>query len=182
MKKQNLFKLTFSAVFAALSIVILLIVPQFPIFPTAPWLLYDAADIPLILACLILPIYYSEAILAVVCFIQAFFMGGSGIIGFLMHFIATSVLILTFFAVNKLLKSNKKYILGIVLASVLMALVMIPVSYIFYPLYGLPVKAVSDLLFPCILPFNLLKAFLNSTIAVIVFYILKPIVKTMEIQ
>ena len=69
-------------------------------------------------------------------------------------------------------------IFGLVTGSLVMTLVMILWNYLITPLYmGMPREAVAALLIPAFLPFNLLKAGLNSGI---ILFIYKPVVNALR--
>jgi riboflavin transporter FmnP len=59
-----------------------------------------------------------------------------------------------------------------------MTLVMIPVNLIIQPnFYGVPVEVVKSLLVPAIIPFNLIKAGINSLLTLLVYKRISTIVK-----
>ncbi len=172
--KNPILKVSVSGVLAALSLVAIIFI-RIPIFPAAPFLVYDMADIPILLGTLLLGPLAGEAILLIVCLIQAFFLGGDGIIGFCMHFIASSAMVLVMGLINKYKQSFLSLCVSAAAAILAMTVVMIPVSYIFYPLYNIPVQAVSDMLWPIIIPFNLIKSGANSILSVIIYLAVKPV-------
>ena len=84
-------KLVFAAVLTAMSI-ILLYIPflRFPIFAAAPFLEYDAMDVPIMIATLFMGLKGGLAVTLVSCVIQGITVSSSsGIYGIIMHFIAT---------------------------------------------------------------------------------------------
>ena len=93
MERKATYRMTEMAILTALSIVLLLLI-QFPIFPATPYLKYDMADVPVILGGLLLGPLPGLLILALAAAIQAFLIVGDGIIGFVMHFLASSILML----------------------------------------------------------------------------------------
>ena len=65
-----------------------------------------------------------------------------------------------------------------VLGTLAMTALMIPMNYIFtVHFFGMPKAALDALILPAIIPFNLLKASLNSAIAAVLFKSLQPFVQ-----
>ncbi|MDD2220341.1 MAG: ECF transporter S component [Clostridia bacterium] len=166
-------RLTRMALLAAVSIVCILLI-QIPIIPAAPFLKYDMADVPILMGAFMLGPLAGIEILVAVSAIQAFFMGGDGIIGLLMHVISSGTLIgVACLIYNKTGKSTKAMILGLVAGSLAMTVMMIPLNLIFTSLFmDVPLDKVISMLVPAIIPFNLLKAGLNS---LIFFFVYKSI-------
>lgn len=178
MDKRKILKIVESGMLCALGVVFMLVI-RFSIFPGATYLEYDMGDIPIIIATLLLGLKYGYAILFFVSGIQAITVSAaSSWEGFVMHFIATGlfILILYFFTKNK--KTEKKLIIGCLIASVMQILIMIPLNIVLTPIYlGCTVNAVIKLLIPAIIPFNAIKAGINSVLTVILIPILSAILK-----
>ncbi|MBQ4313233.1 MAG: ECF transporter S component [Clostridia bacterium] len=169
-------KLTTLALLAALAIVIGFF--KFPIFPAAPFLEFDFADTPIIIGSLIFGAVPGLAILFVVSVIQAFLLGGSGIIGMIMHFLASAALIIVVSSVWRTKKNTASLIVGLVLGTITMAAVMIPLNLFLTPIYtGAPREVIVQMLLPVLIPFNLIKAGGNCIIAGILYKILQPFFK-----
>ena len=81
-------KLTKLAMLATISLVFVALI-RIPLFPAAPYLTYDPADIPIFIATFAFGPIAGLSVTAVVSFVQAFMLGGDGFIGFFMHFVAT---------------------------------------------------------------------------------------------
>lgn len=164
------------AMFAALSIVLLYVV-RFPLIPAAPFLEYDMADVPILLGGLMLGPGAGAAILVAVCLIQALTVSASsGWIGFIMHLLASGVLVMTVCIIYKKLGSVKSLAVGLVVGSLAMTVIMIPLNLVFTGIFlGQGVAGVARMLIPAIIPFNLLKAGINSAIAFALFLPLKKI-------
>ncbi len=112
----------------------ILVFACFPIIPAAPFLKYDMADVPILMSAMSMGAPAGMIVLIIASAIQAFLFGHDGPIGFLMHVIASGVLILTARGVYLLgHKSNVSKILGLILGSLAMAAVMIPLNFIFTP-------------------------------------------------
>lgn len=174
MKRNKILRLSQLAMLTALSVMLVVFV-QFPIIPSAPFLRYDMADVPILIGTIIFGLPAGFSILFVVSFFQAFLLGGDGFIGMMMHFVATGAMILVVGEACKKDKSVKRLIISMVLASVAMAAVMVPMNYmITSKFYGMPKGAVASLILPAILPFNLIKAGINGALTIIILKIINP--------
>lgn len=167
---KNIRKLTVSAMLIGLSVVLVYFI-HFPLIPSAPFLEYDCADIPILIGSFALGPVYGIAILFCASLLQALTVSAaSGWIGFLMHFIASSVLILVPSLIYRKFKTQKSMIIGMILGIIGMTAVMIPLNLIFTGLFlGQGTQTVVKLLIPAIIPFNLLKGTINSVVAFSVF-------------
>lgn len=164
--------LVHSAMWVALSVVLIMLV-QIPLFAAAPWMKYDMADVPVIIASLYLGPVSGLLILAAVSLIQAMYFGGDGIVGFLMHFIASgSLVFLTSFIYQKK-QSVPGLIAGLFIGASAMVAMMIPMNFIFtVHFFGVPLEMVKEMMLPVIIPFNAIKAGLNAVISFVVFQLL----------
>ena len=175
--------ITFTGILSALAIVLMLFV-HIPLFPPAAWLEYDLADIPILLTTFLINPVAGFIVLVVVSAIQALTVSAqSGIIGFVMHVVASGVMLFVSGIIFSLFEKAKKskatsfvgLALGLILGGLLMAAVMIPLNIIFTPmLTGMPKEAVIDMLVPFILPFNLIKAGVNCVVTYILYFAIKP--------
>ncbi len=178
MNRKKTYLMATVAILAALSIVMLLVVPTIPIFPAAPFLRYDMADVPILVGSLLLGPGPGMAILVIVSAIQAFVLGQDGILGFLMHVIASGVLLLIPSLLYRHKPSFKRLLMGLVLGTLGMAVVMAGWNLVITPIFlGTSIDIVLEMLVPIIIPFNLIKAGLNSLITGVVFYSLLPLQK-----
>ncbi|MBR5429991.1 MAG: ECF transporter S component [Firmicutes bacterium] len=196
---ERTLRLVLMAMLAAISIVLVYFV-RIPLVPAAPFLEYDMADVPVMLAAFLISPSAGLLVLFVVSVIQAFLLGGNGIIGLIMHFFASGALVLGSALIYKACRQKKgSLIAGLVIGSLLMTLLMIPLNFIFTPkvMMDVPIaesasvffsslsgnldpaahseaavgayQAVKGLLLPGLIPFNLIKAGLNSAIFFILF-------------
>ncbi|MCR4962323.1 MAG: ECF transporter S component [Firmicutes bacterium] len=172
----------------------------FPLIPSAPFLKYDMADVPVLFAAFTMGWGPGMIVLTVASFIQAFLFGHDGPIGFLMHMIASGTLVTVAYAIYAACrKTNKGLILALICGSIAMALIMIPLNFIFTPkvLMDVPIgesariffdglsggytagayseaavtayQTVKGMLLVALIPFNLLKAGLNSLLFYLVY-------------
>mgnify|MGYP002409772654 CR=1 FL=1 len=175
MENKKVLKMTIAAILAAMSIVLILYV-RIPLFPAAPWLIYDMADVPILIGTLFFGTGVGMSILGIVCLIQAFALGGDGIVGFIMHFCASGILVLVAGYIYGKRGNLKSLFWGLLLGSLGMTALMVPLNLIFtVHFYGVPQDVVVASIWPVVIPFNLLKAGLNSIIAGVVFKALSPV-------
>lgn len=175
--KLKLQKLTTSAVLAALSIVLMVTV-RFPIFPATPFYEMEFADVPILICSWILGPVYALVSLLVVCVIQTLTVSsGSGIIGFLMHFLSSGLLIiiLSLFKVKiRDCSGAKSIILRVVSALVgviAVILVMIPMNiWLTSEFMGLPASEFFKAFLGYCVGFNAIKAGAN----VLIYNLLSP--------
>ena len=162
-------KLTTIAMLTAISAVLITLI-HFPLFPTAAFLQYDPADVAILIGAFAYGPVAGVIITVLASFIQAFFLGGDGVYGFLMHVIASSVLAMTAGSIYRLRHTRSGAALGLVAGTLMMGLVMMVANHFITPMFmGAPVEVVDSMLLPVILPFNLLKAGINSVITFLVY-------------
>lgn len=162
-------RLVHMAILAAISVLLVLV--SFPIFPAASFLEYDLADIPVLLGALTMGPVAGLMILFVAAFIQAFFFGGNGIIGLIMHFVASGALVVVASLIYRRFgENNISLITGLILGGLCMTAIVIPFNLLFIPiLTGVDVAVVKGMILPVLLPFNLLKAGLNAVLFFLLF-------------
>jgi riboflavin transporter FmnP len=180
--KCSVKKLVTMAVLAALSIVLMLFI-KFPIIPAAPYLIYEPADVPILIGTFLFGPLSGLLITVVVSAIQAFATpDGNGLVGFFMHVVATGAFVITAGLIYKKFHHMKGAIIALVAGTLAMAAVMIPVNLIIQPnFFNVPIDVVKSLLIPAIIPFNLIKAGLNSVLTFVVYKRISKIVhKLME--
>lgn len=176
--QQKVIRTAIMAMLTAISIVSLYVI-KFPLIPAAPFLEYDAADVPVLIGSMLLGPLSGIVVLLAVCIIQAITVSASsGWIGFLMHFIASSVLVLTASCIYKKKKTTAGLVAGLVIGSIAMTIVMIPLNLVFTGIFmGAGTQAVIGMLIPAIIPFNLLKAGINSAVTFAVFLPISKVLK-----
>ena len=159
---MNVRKLVSLAMLAAISIVLMMAI-RIP-FPLAPFLEYDPADIPIFISAFAFGPGAGLALTFVVSVIQGVTVSASsGIIGILMHFLATGAYVLIAGNIYKHNKTLKRAILSLIAGTVTMTAVMAVCNLIFTPIFmDTPVDAVLAMMLPIIIPFNLMKAGINS--------------------
>lgn len=162
----------------AMSVMLVALI-HFPIFPAAPFLEYDPADIPIFVGTFLMGPVPGFAITILVSVIQGLTVSaGSGPIGVLMHALATGSFALVAGSIYYHKKSRKNAVIALAAGVVVMAVVMAGCNLVFTPIFmGTPREAVMAMLVPVILPFNLLKGGINALITYIIY---KPISKATQ--
>lgn len=166
--KMTTAKLAKLAMMTAVSIVLVLLI-RIP-WPAAPFLEYDPADLPIYITAFAFGPYEGLIVTLIVCLIQAFGLGGSGLYGFIMHFIATGIVAVaigTMYKRNKTKKTAiKALITGVIVTTVVMCIMNILVTPAFM---GAPRSAVIAMIPTVIIPFNLVKTGVNSLLTFILY-------------
>lgn len=165
-------QLTMMAMFTAIAAVLITVV-HFPLFPAASFLEYDPADIPILICAFAYGPLAGLAVTLLASFIQAFLLGGAGLYGFLMHVIATGTLSAIAAGIYRLRHTRKGAVLGLLVGTAAMGGVMLAANHFITPFFmGVPTETVDAMLLTVMLPFNLLKAGINS---VITFFVYKTV-------
>ena len=163
-------KLTVMGMLTALSVVLLWLL-HFPLIPAAPYLEYDPADVPILIGAFAYGPVAGLLLTVLASAIQALTVSASGgPWGFVMHVIATGALCVPAGIVYRVRHTRGGAVLGLCLGTVCMAVAMLIANHFITPLYtGMPVEAVDALLLPVMLPFNLLKAGINSVVTFLLY-------------
>lgn len=177
---QTTRKLTIMAMLTAISIVLVALI-HFPLFPAAPFLEYDPADIPIFIGAFLFGPGAGLGLALVVSVIQGMTVSaGSGFIGILMHFLATGSFTLVAGNIYKRMHSRKGALVSLCAGVVVWVVVMLFCNIIFTPIFmGVPREVVMGMLAPVTLPFNLIKAGANGVITYLVY---KPIARLVRHQ
>ena len=161
---KNTAKLAKLAMMTAVSLVLLFIV-RLP-WPPAPFLVYDPADVPIYITAFAFGPVEGLIVTLVVCLIQAFGLGGDGLYGFVMHFVATGII----GTMYRNSKTRKRAIISLVVGVIAAVVIMSIMNIIVTPIYmGAPREAVIAMLPTVIIPFNLVKAGANSLLTLVLY-------------
>lgn len=163
-------KLTVMAMLVAVSVVLVYLI-RFPIFPSAAFLEYDPADIPILIGAFAYGPLAGVILTVIASVIQGVTVSAhSGPYGIIMHIIATSVLVLVSSVIYRVRHTRKGAAVGLLCGTLAMGFVMMAANHFITPHFmGAPVAVVDAMLLPVILPFNLIKAGLNSGITFVVY-------------
>lgn len=178
MKKQtNTRKLVTLGLFAAISVILVLII-HIPVFPVVPFLEYDPADVPIIIASFAFGPASGFILTLVVSILQGITVSSaSGIYGIIMHIFSTGSYCLTCGIIYKKNKSKKGAVLALIVGTLVSVATMSLWNLIITPLYmGQPISAIIAL-FPWIVAFNVVKSSVNSIISYVIY---KPISKQIK--
>lgn len=172
--------LTRTSLLAALSLILVYFV-HFPIFPAAPFLEYDMADVPILIGTFMFGPVSGLLLTAVVSVLQWLLISpAGGWVGAAMHFFATGTFVLTAGLLYRGFHSRVGAAFGLAFGSIAMILVMIPLNYIFtVNFYGTPKEVLDQMIWPVLVPFNTVKAGANS---VLTFLLYKSVSKLFKFE
>ena len=178
LNRASTVRLTTLGMLAAVSLVLVFF--NFPLFPAVPFLKFDFADTPILISSILFGPIPSLAVLFVVSVIQAFLLGGDSYLGCIMHLVASGAMVVVAGLICRKGAKNSRSILGLVLGALTMTALMIPMNYLITPLYlgghsAENISLISSLMLPAIIPFNLIKSFVNCLLSFIVFKALRPL-------
>lgn len=163
-------KLAVMAMLVALSVVMVGLI-HFPIFPAAPFLEYDPADIPILIGAFAYGPLAGIILTVIASLVQGFTVSAAaGLYGILMHIIATSTLVLVAGGIYKVKHTKGGAFIGLLAGTLAMGGIMMVANHFITPYFtGWPVETVDAMLIPIMLPFNLIKAGTNSVITFLVY-------------
>ena len=171
-------RLTQLAMLSAISIVLVYFV-RFPILPAAPFLEYTPGDIPIFLAAFLfgpIPAFIMAVVVAIVQGITV--SAHSGIIGIIMNILSTGSFLLAFGLIYRGDKTIKKAIIAIVAGVIATCAAMALWNVIFTPIFmGVPRPVVVNMILPVFVPFNIIRAGVNSLLAFALWKAIKGVVK-----
>ncbi len=193
MKKQNIKRYSFCALFGALGFILMIL--EFSIPSLIPgFIKMDFSEIPAIIT----TFAYGPLYGVIVCFLKNLFhlfITTTGGVGELSNFILGAIFVSTAGLIYKYRKTRRFALIGVAVGAFIMAAVSVFTNYfIVYPIYGnlfFPLPAILSSyqtimpsvnnLFEAILifnfPFNLIKGFLDATICFLVYKKISPILK-----
>ncbi|HHY46443.1 MAG TPA: ECF transporter S component [Firmicutes bacterium] len=158
-------------ILSAMSVALAILI-RFPIFPAVPDLIYEPADVPILIVGFAFGPVAGLMVTAVVAILMALVTSLGGPFGALMHFLATGALVGTSSLIYERLHTKSGAALALVAGTLAMTAVMIPANVIltpiFYGMYGWTTAKVISVIW-WIIAFNLVKAGLNSAITFLVY-------------
>lgn len=170
MRERTAKELIQLAILTAISIVLVYLV-RFPIFPSAPFLEYDMADVPILIGTFLFGPVSGILLTVAVSILQGLTVSAqSGWIGIIMHIVATGTFVIVAGVIYRLEHTRKGAVLALICGSIAMTLMMIPLNLIFTVYFmGVERAVVVAMLPKVIVPFNLIKASGNSIITFLVY-------------
>lgn len=160
-KQESLRKMVLMAMLAAVAYLMV----TFIRIPAVMFLKYEPKDVVITIGGFLLGPMASLIISAIVSLVEMVSISDTGIIGCVMNFLSTCSFACTAALIYKKRHTLGGAVLGLVVGTVTMTGVMLLWNWLITPLYlGGTREEVAALLVPVFLPFNLLKAGLNSAL------------------
>ena len=162
-KKTNVKKLVIVAILAAIAYLIVAVVR----IPAILWLNYEPKDVIITIGGFLLGPVAALVISLIVSLVEMVTVSSTGPIGALMNVLSTCSFACTAALIYKKKHSLGGAILGLLCGSVAMIVLMLLWNWLITPMYmGATREAVAGMLVPIFLPFNALKAGLNSALVI----------------
>ena len=175
--KKKLFsvkEMVLIAMLAAIAYVIMTLIR----IPVVLFLKYEPKDVIITIGGFLFGPLASFVVSLLVSLIEMVTISETGPIGALMNLLSTSCFACTAAIIYKKNRTLKGAILALVIGTVFMTAAMLLWNWLITPIYmGYPRDAVAAMLVPVFLPFNLLKAGLNSAF---VLFLYKPLVNALR--
>lgn len=146
--------------------------------PMIDFLKYDPKDIIIMLSGMAFGPAVTILMSTITSVIEFMTVSNTGVIGLFMNILSTVAFATLATIIYKRKPNHKNLIIGLAAGTLLMTLVMVGWNYIVTPFYlKVPQEVVVGMLLPVIVPFNLIKATINSGI---IFLIHKPVLRVFE--
>ena len=147
--------------------------------PIVLFLKYEPKDVVITIGGFLMGPMASLVSTAVVALIEMFTISDTGIIGCIMNFLSTCSFAIPAALVYKRRHTMRGAIVGLIVGTVVMVCTMLLWNYLITPLYmtGTSRSDIAGMLMPVFLPFNLLKAGLNSSFILLLY---KPLVVSLR--
>ena len=165
-------KLAITALMCAASLLLSFI--QIPIFPAAPWLMYDPSGVICLFAGLVLG-PQTGVLVAVLSWLPRIFFDPFGTP---MGILSTCAFLLPATILYAKTQSRTSCTKGLVLGAVLSIIVACALNLVITPFYAhIPMEQVAAMIIPILLPFNALKMLVNISLAQLAF---KPVMHVFD--
>ncbi len=172
---ERIKRICVAAVFAALAYA-----STYLIHFKVSFLTFDVKDAIVTIAGLLLGPIYSLVISVLVASLEFVSMGETGIWGFIMDILSTATFSTVCALIYKYKKNIKGAVVGLLSAVFAMTAAMLLFNIFITPIYmGVSREMVISLIPSLFLPFNLVKAFLNAAISLVLY---KPISKALKVS
>ncbi len=159
-------KLTVLALLCAMAYLLMVTVK----IPVVLFLKYEPKDVIITLGGFLYGPAASVIISAVVSVLEMFTTSDTGLIGLVMNILASCSFACVAAWLYRRRPSQRSALLGLLAGTAYLTLTMLVWNYIFLPIFlHFPRAEVVKLLFPAILPFNLLKGTLNSALIILLY-------------
>lgn len=173
MNNLNNKKLTVLALLCAMAYLLMVTIK----IPIILFLKYEPKDIIITLGGFLYGPAASVIISSVVSVLEMFTASDTGIIGLIMNILASCSFACTAAWIYHKSPSQRSAFFGLLAGTVCLTVTMLVWNYIFLPIFlHFPRTEVAKLLFPAILPFNLLKGTLNTALILLLYrHVLKAL-------
>lgn len=149
---------------------------EFPIFPAAPFLKYDASLVPAMVSGFAWGPGAGIAVGLIEAVIHGLMVGDFA--GALMNIIVTVAFVLPSAAIYRRRHTFQGAIFGLIVGTICHVVAAIIGNLIITPLWmGVPIDVVINMIIPILLPFNLIKAVLNSILTLVVYKAISNLIK-----
>ncbi len=176
-KRIDTRKMVLLAMLAAIAYMLVALI-RIPVLPAAPFLKYEPKDVVISIGGFLMGPMAAFIISLVVALVEMVSISETGFIGCLMNLLSSAAFACTAALVYKKRRSIGGAICGLLLGSATMIVTMLLWNWLITPLYmGYPRDAVVGMLIPVFLPFNALKAGLNSALMLMLY---KPLVSALR--
>ena len=164
-----------TAMLAAISVVLVWLF-HFPIFPAAPFLEYDPANIPILIGAFAYGPLAGILLTLATSLLQGLTVSAhSGVYGILMHILSTGTLVLAAGLCYRRRRTKPAALRGLFLGIAALVPVMLGANLLVTPLFMGVFREVVWSLMPVILGFNLLKAGINSAVTFLLYQRISPL-------
>ena len=169
-------EITGLAMVSAISYAVMLM--GFRFMASAQFLKYEAKDVILTIGGFIYGPLGALAASFVVALAEMLTISETGPIGFLMNFVAAASFACTASLIYSKLRTARGAVIGLAIGSISLSVIMLLWNYIITPLYmNVPRDIVTGMLLPVFLPFNLIKAGLNTAFVLLIY---KPLMTALR--
>ncbi len=170
-------KLVLIAMLSAVAYMIVMLV-RIPVIPIVPFLKYEPKDVIIAIGGFILGPWAAFLCSLIVSLVEMLTISETAFIGFVMNLLSTCCFACTASFIYKKKHTLGGAVLGLAAGSVMMVCAMLLWNWLITPLYmGVDRQQVQALLIPAFLPFNALKAGLNTALTLALY---KPLVTALR--
>lgn len=134
------------------------------------FLTYEPKDVILTIGAFIFGPIAGLIMSLIVCLIEMVTVSTTGLIGLLMNFLASGIFVGVASVIYYRKKTLSRAVIGLVAGSLSMIAIMLLWNYIMTPIFmGVPKEAVLEMFLPLLIPFNAIKAGLNSALVLLLY-------------
>lgn len=170
----NVKKMVMTAMLSATALAMVVLIR----IPIVLFLSYEPKDVIITIGGFLFGPFMALFVSLITSFLELVTISTTGIIGLIMNVLATCSFACPAAYIYKKDHTMKGAVIGLVSGSLLMIAIMLLWNYLITPIYmGIPRAEVVKILVPAILPFNVLKAGLNSAFILLLY---KPIVTALR--